>query len=93
MGRPGDGTNWLSFHRDQLRSAKLSDNNIWVSTSDIATLIGIEFDENTKWGQLIVFELKLLIHLALQQFEDAIHPPAQSNVRYPSVKKFVVNTR
>ncbi|RFB72872.1 MULTISPECIES: OsmC domain/YcaO domain-containing protein [unclassified Herbaspirillum] len=39
--------------------------------SDIATLIGIEFDENTVWGQLTVLELKLLIQLALQQFEDA----------------------
>jgi len=38
---------------------------------DIATLIGIEFDENTAWGQLTVMELKLLIHLALQQFEAA----------------------
>ncbi|HEY3300940.1 MAG TPA: OsmC domain/YcaO domain-containing protein [Methylophilaceae bacterium] len=38
---------------------------------DIATLIGIEFDENTDWGQLTVLELKLLIHLALQQFEGA----------------------
>jgi ribosomal protein S12 methylthiotransferase accessory factor len=39
--------------------------------SDIATLIGIEFDENTVWGQLTVLELKLLIHLALQQFNEA----------------------
>jgi ribosomal protein S12 methylthiotransferase accessory factor len=39
--------------------------------SDIATLIGIEFDENTDWGQLTVLELKLLIHLALQQLEEA----------------------
>src|SRR5476649_953499 len=38
---------------------------------DIATLIGIEFDENTVWGQLTVLELKLLIQLALQQFEVA----------------------
>jgi ribosomal protein S12 methylthiotransferase accessory factor len=38
---------------------------------DIATLIGIEFDENTVWGQLTVLELKLLIHLALEQFEEA----------------------
>ncbi len=38
---------------------------------DIATLIGIEFDENTEWGQLTVLELKLLINLALQQFEAA----------------------
>jgi ribosomal protein S12 methylthiotransferase accessory factor len=39
--------------------------------ADIATLIGIEFDENTVWGQLTVLELKLLIHLALQQYEPA----------------------
>ena len=38
---------------------------------DIATLIGIEFDENTVWGQLTVLELKLLIHLALHQFDEA----------------------
>ena len=38
---------------------------------DIATLIGVEFDENTPWGQLTVLELKLLIHLALKQFQDA----------------------
>jgi ribosomal protein S12 methylthiotransferase accessory factor len=39
--------------------------------TDIATLIGIEFDDNTAWGQLTILELKLLIHLALQQFEPA----------------------
>jgi len=38
---------------------------------DIATLIGIEFDENTPWGQLTVLELKLLIHLALSQLDEA----------------------
>jgi ribosomal protein S12 methylthiotransferase accessory factor len=47
------------------------DNNELDEYSDIATLIGIEFDENTAWGQLTVLELKLLIHLALQQFEAA----------------------
>ncbi|SFC30016.1 ribosomal protein S12 methylthiotransferase accessory factor [Marinospirillum celere] len=39
---------------------------------DIVTLIGIEFDENTPWGQLTILELKLLIHLALQQHEAAL---------------------
>ena len=39
--------------------------------TDIITLIGVEFDENTNWGQLTVLELKLLIHLALKQFEEA----------------------
>jgi len=39
--------------------------------SDVATLIGIEFDENTVWGQLTVLELRLLINLALNEFEAA----------------------
>jgi len=46
-------------------------NNELDEYSDIATLIGIEFDENTIWGQLTVVELKLLINLALQDFEEA----------------------
>ena len=49
---------------ERLGNSELDDHN------DIATLIGIEFDENTVWGQLTVLELKLLIHLALQQFEE-----------------------
>jgi ribosomal protein S12 methylthiotransferase accessory factor len=49
---------------ERLQNNELDDHN------DIATLIGIEFDENTVWGQLTVLELKLLIHLALQQFEE-----------------------
>lgn len=39
--------------------------------TDITTLIGIEFDDNTAWGQLTILELKLLICLALQRFEEA----------------------
>ena len=39
---------------------------------DIRTLIGIEFDENTVWGQLTILELKILICLALGALEDAI---------------------
>lgn len=50
---------------DRLKDSELDDYN------DIGTLIGIAFDENTAWGQLTILELKLLIHLALQQFEDA----------------------
>jgi len=38
---------------------------------DIITLIGIEFDENTVWGQLTILELKLLIYLALEKLEAA----------------------
>jgi len=47
------------------------ENNELDEHSDIATLIGIEFDENTEWGQLTVLELKLLIQLALHDFEAA----------------------
>ena len=39
--------------------------------TDIVTLIGIEFDDNTVWGQLTILELRLLIHLALKQFAQA----------------------
>jgi len=65
----------LNLHRldDDALAALLDrlENNELDEYSDIATLIGIEFDENTEWGQLTVLELKLLIHLALQQFEEA----------------------
>ncbi|SFB07686.1 ribosomal protein S12 methylthiotransferase accessory factor [Collimonas sp. OK607] len=65
----------LNLHRldDASLDALLErlDNSELDEHSDIATLIGIEFDENTEWGQLTVLELKLLIHLALQQFEAA----------------------
>jgi ribosomal protein S12 methylthiotransferase accessory factor len=47
------------------------ENNELDEYSDIATLIGIKFDENTPWGQLTVLELKLLIQLTLQRFEQA----------------------
>ena len=65
----------LSLH--SLDDAKLGallerlENNELDEYGDIATLIGIEFDENTVWGQLIVLELKLLIHLVLKQHEQA----------------------
>jgi len=65
----------LNLHRldDDSLSALLErlENNELDEYLDIATLIGIEFDENTDWGQLTVLELKLLIQLALKQFEEA----------------------
>ena len=79
-----DNTNQaLLFRADILNLHRLDDaslaallerlnNNELDDYADIATLIGIEFDENTVWGQLTVLELKLLIHLALQQFEEAL---------------------
>lgn len=39
---------------------------------EINTLIGIEFDENTVWGQLAIIELKILGYLALGNHEEAI---------------------
>ena len=66
----------LNLHRlddDRLEALLERLNNSELDEySDIATLIGVEFDENTEWGQLTVLELKLLIHLALQQFEEAL---------------------
>ena len=78
-----DNTNKaLLFRKDilnlhQLDDASLSalldrlENNELDEYADIATLIGVEFDENTEWGQLTVLELKLLIHLALKQLDAA----------------------
>ena len=65
----------LNLHRlnDQQLTTLLErlENNELDEYADIATLIGIEFDENTEWGQLTVLELKLLINLALKQLEAA----------------------
>ena len=78
-----DNTNKsLLFRKDILNLSQLDnvglaalldrlENNELDEYGDIATLIGIEFDENTVWGQLTVLELKLLIQLALKQFEEA----------------------
>ncbi|KFI07488.1 OsmC domain/YcaO domain-containing protein [Massilia sp. BSC265] len=65
----------LNIHRldDDALAALLDrlENNELDEYSDIATLIGIEFDENTDWGQLTVLELRLLINLALKRFDEA----------------------
>ncbi|NOZ65620.1 MAG: OsmC domain/YcaO domain-containing protein [Alphaproteobacteria bacterium] len=37
----------------------------------ISSLIGIEFDENTVWGRLDIGELKILIYLILERYEEA----------------------
>jgi len=88
-----DNTNKaLLFRQDILNLHQLDDdglatlldrleNNELDVYSDIATLIGIEFDENTVWGQLTVLELKLLINLALQEFEEA-HDQVQAFLQY-----------
>jgi len=65
----------LNLHRldDDALEALLErlDDNERDEYGDIATLIGIEFDENTEWGQLTTLELKLLINLALKNFDEA----------------------
>ena len=78
-----DNTNKaLAFRADILNLHRLTDARLKAllkrledsdldDYTDIITLIGIEFDENTAWGQLTILELKLLINLALKQFEAA----------------------
>ncbi len=53
---------------DLVQKLEDSDQDNYTRISD---LIGIEFDENTVWGQLDIGELKILIYLALQEFEKA----------------------
>lgn len=78
-----DNTNKaLQFREDILNLHRLDDRKLRAllkrldncevdDYTDITTLIGIEFDDNTVWGQLTILELKLLIQLALKKFEDA----------------------
>lgn len=78
-----DNTNKaLAFREDILNLHRLDDDALEAllarleeseldDYTDIITLIGVEFDENTEWGQLTVLELKLLINLALNEFESA----------------------
>lgn len=68
-----DILNLHTLSDDQLASLaeRLEDSSVDEQT-DIITLIGIEFDENTVWGQLTILELKLLINLALQEHEQAL---------------------
>ena len=78
-----DNTNKaLQFREDILNLHRLSDEELEALVerletceqddyTEISTLIGIEFDDNTVWGQLSILELKLLINLALQQHEEA----------------------
>ena len=78
-----DNTNKaLLFREDILNLHRLSDvrlvsllerleDNELGDYSDISDLIGIDFDENTVWGQLTVLELKLQINLTLHQYREA----------------------
>jgi len=51
--------------------AKGLENSELDDYTEITTLIGIEFDDNTPWGKLTILELRLLIYLALQKFDQA----------------------
>jgi ribosomal protein S12 methylthiotransferase accessory factor len=66
----------LSLHRlDDLALGRLVERleeSQLDNYTDIKTLIGIEFDENTVWGQLTILELKLLIYLALGELDEAL---------------------
>ena len=78
-----DNTNKaLAFREDILNIHRLDDDALEAllesleecdsdDYTEIKTLIGIEFDDNTEWGQLTILELKLLINLALKEFEEA----------------------
>ncbi|GLX81905.1 OsmC domain/YcaO domain-containing protein [Thalassotalea eurytherma] len=78
-----DNTNKaLLYREDILNLHRLSDNELDDLVKrleeseldvyiDIRTLIGIEFDENTDWGQLTILELKALIYLALGELDVA----------------------
>ena len=67
-----DILNLHSLSNRELKSLLRNLNNTEVDDyTDISTLIGIEFDDNTVWGQLTILELKLLINLALNKYDDA----------------------
>ncbi|SDR72119.1 ribosomal protein S12 methylthiotransferase accessory factor [Halopseudomonas litoralis] len=79
-----DNTNKaLYFREDILNLHRLSDDELVAlaerleeseldNYTDITTLIGVEFDDNTAWGQLTIQELKLLIYLALSRLDEAL---------------------
>ncbi len=51
--------------------ARLEDSQL-DNYMEISTLIGVEFDENTVWGQLTILELKIMLYLALGELEEAL---------------------
>ncbi|WP_428619343.1 OsmC domain/YcaO domain-containing protein [Shewanella sp.] len=79
-----DNTNKaLDYREDILNLHRLSDDELadlvnrleesqLDNYTDIRTMIGIVFDENTVWGQLTIIELKILIYLALGAHDEAL---------------------
>ncbi|WP_430462360.1 OsmC domain/YcaO domain-containing protein [Thalassolituus sp. LLYu03] len=66
-----DILNLHSLDDEQLEAlvARLEESEL-DNYTDITTLIGVEFDDNTAWGQLTILELKLLVYLALNRLEE-----------------------
>ncbi|TDR18462.1 OsmC domain/YcaO domain-containing protein [Marinicella litoralis] len=79
-----DNTNKaLDYREDILNLHELSDESLAAlldrleesqldNYMDIKTLIGIEFDENSVWGQLTILELKVMLYLAVGSLEEAM---------------------
>ena len=79
-----DNTNKALDYREDILNLHSLDNQALASLverleesqldnyTDIITLIGVVFDENTVWGQLTILELKILIYLALGELDEAI---------------------
>lgn len=79
-----DNTNKALNYREDILNLHSLDNDKLISLydrleesqldnyTDIKTLIGVEFDENTVWGQMTILELKILICLALGELAEGI---------------------
>ena len=58
--------------RGVIKLLRRLDDNQLDNYTDIRTLIGIEFDDNTAWGQLTILELKILGYLSIGDHQEAI---------------------
>ena len=79
-----DNTNKaLDFREDILNLHRLDDEALAAllerledsqldNYTEIITLIGVEFDENTVWGQMTILELKIMLCLALGEQQEAL---------------------
>ncbi len=63
--------------RGVIKLLRRLDDNQLDNYTDIRTLIGIEFDDNTVWGQLTILELKILGYLSIGDHEEAIELVAE----------------
>lgn len=67
-----DILNLHQLNNDQLLSLATSLEESEIDNfMPISELIGIAFDETSTWGQLVIGELKALIYLATQKYEEA----------------------